>query len=385
MYDYPKLEQSLKTDVVVLGGGISGALAAYYLSKAGINCTVLDARNIGLGSSCASTSLLQYEIDVPLSELQNKIGYKNAVKAYQLCAQSILKLQDIAGDIGFTNFQLKKSLYYAADKKHVSFLKKEFDIRKENNFEVEWLTGKDVKYGYGFSAPAAILSELGGQTDAYAFAHHLHQFNLRNGCKVFDRTKAINISHNKNSVVIKTENNQTITCNKLLYATGYEAVNFVNKKIVNLNSTYVTISEHTNVHKNFWNDDALIWNTDNPYLYMRTTTNGRIIVGGRDEKFYDPLKRDALIEKKAKLLQKDFHKLFPKIPFNPVFAWTGTFGTTTDGLPFIGPYRPLPNSFFALGFGGNGITFSLIAAEIITGMLLGKNEPDLKIFSFERI
>ena len=99
MYNYPKLEESLETEIVILGGGISGALVAYYLSKGGFKCVVVDERNIGMGSSCASTSLLQYELDVPLVKLQKQVGYKNAVRAYELCVQSILKLQDIAGDI----------------------------------------------------------------------------------------------------------------------------------------------------------------------------------------------------------------------------------------------------------------------------------------------
>lgn len=385
VYDYPKLESSFETEVVILGGGISGALSAYYLSKAGIDCVVIDARGIGLGSTCASTSLLQYEIDVPLSELKNKIGYTNAVRSYQLCAQSILKLQDIADDVGFKDFQLKNSLYYAVGKKDISFLKDEFKIRKENNFEVSFLDGEMIKSQYGFKAPAAILSELGGQADAYLFTHKLHQYNLRNGCKVFDRAKITKIAHNKDGVILKTEDRLTIKTKKLVYATGYEAVNFVNKKIVNLNSTYVTISEHDKAVKEFWKDDVIIWNTDDPYLYMRTTHNGRIIVGGRDEKFYNPEKRDRLIEKKTKELKKDFNTLFPDITFNTQFSWAGTFGTTKDGLPFIGPYKPLLNSYFSLGFGGNGITFSQIAAEINCDLIMGKENTDAKIFSFDRM
>ncbi len=95
MFNYPKLDKDIEVDVVILGGGISGALSAYYLSKAGIECAVIDARSIGQGSTCASTALLQYEIDVPLCELQHKINYKNAVRSYELCAQSILKLQEM--------------------------------------------------------------------------------------------------------------------------------------------------------------------------------------------------------------------------------------------------------------------------------------------------
>jgi glycine/D-amino acid oxidase-like deaminating enzyme len=385
MYDYSKLENSLTADVVILGAGISGALSAYYLSKAGIDCVVIDARSIGLGSTCASTSLLQYEIDVPLCKLQKLIGYKNAVRAYELCAESILKLQNIANDTGFKDLQLKGSLYYAANKKHVQFLKDEFKIRKENNFEVTFLERGNIKNGYNFEAPAAILSELGGQTDAYAFSHYLHQYNIKNNCRVFDRTTVSKIRHNKEGVYLKTEEGHVVKCKKLVYATGYEVTNFINKKVVQLHSTYVTISEHKLANKNFWKEDVIIWNTNSPYLYIRTTPDARIIVGGRDEKFYDPVKRDKLIGQKAKELQKDFYNLFPEIEFIPQFNWTGTFGSTQDGLPFIGAYKPLPNSYFSLGFGGNGITFSLIAAEILTDLISGNSNSDAAIFAFERI
>ena len=385
IYDYPMLETSLQTDVVVLGSGISGALSAYYLAKAGIPCVVIDARSIGLGSTCASTSLLQYEIDVPLTELKHKIGYANAVRAYQLCGQAILKLQDIAGDVGFNDFQLKNSLYYAATKKDVPFLKEEYQIRKENGFEVSFLNAEVIRSEYGFHAPGAILSQLGGQADAYVFAHCLHQYNIKNGCKIFDRTKAVKIKHSRKGVKLKTDKGFVIEAKKLVYATGYEAVNFVHKKIVKLHSTYVTISEQNTIINNFWKDDVLIWNTADPYLYMRTTHNGRILIGGRDEKFYNPEKRDKLINKKAKGLKNDFNNLFPDIPFNQQFNWAGTFGATPGGLPFIGPYKPLPNSYFALGFGGNGITFSLIAAEINCDLIMDKENADAKIFSFERV
>ncbi len=94
-YKYPKLEESVKTDVVIIGGGISGALTAYYLINAGIKCIVADARTIGLGSTCASTSLLQYELDKPLTELTNLIGWDSAMRSYKLCSRSIDKLESI--------------------------------------------------------------------------------------------------------------------------------------------------------------------------------------------------------------------------------------------------------------------------------------------------
>lgn len=384
-FNYPKLEKNIKTDVVVMGAGISGALVAWQLTQNNIPCVVVDARSVGLGSTCASTSLLQYEIDEPLSRLQYKVGFSNALRAYQLCKESIEALQRIAKKIGMSDFELKPSLYYAAYNKDVSFLKEEFDIRKKNGFKVQWLDQKDIFEKFGFTAPAAIFSRHGAQTNAYSFTHCLHQHAIRKGLQVYDRTGIESIHHGKQQVILTTGEGHKIIAKKMVYATGYEVVNYIKKKIVKLTSTYATISEHSNSEGLLWNKNAMIWNTADPYLYMRTTKDNRIVIGGRDEDYYSPAKRDKLIDTKAKQLKGDFCKLFPEIPFLPEFNWCGTFGSTEDGLPFIGTYAGLPNSFFALGFGGNGITFSQIAAEIITDLVLGKKNKDAEIFSFDRI
>src|SRR5689334_5106026 len=95
-YNYAPLRKDLRTDVLIIGGGISGALAAHHLIRKGINCTVIDKRTIGLGSTCASTSLLQYELDVPLHKLSGMIGIKEAVAAYKICYEAIDKLEQVA-------------------------------------------------------------------------------------------------------------------------------------------------------------------------------------------------------------------------------------------------------------------------------------------------
>ncbi|MEP7108515.1 MAG: FAD-dependent oxidoreductase [Ferruginibacter sp.] len=384
-YDYPKLEKSCRADVVIMGGGISGALVAYHLINAGVDCILIDARTIGLGSTCSSTALLQYEIDTPLCELKYKVGLKNAVRSYQLCADAIMKLGKIAQKINFMDFEFKQSLYYAAYKKDLAFLREEFGARKEHGFEVNFLDEFTVKKQFNFDAPGAILSAAGAQTNAYSFTHSLLQVAKIKGLRIFDRTPILNIEHHKNGVTLATETGHILKTKKLVYATGYEAVRFIDKKIVDLQATFACTSEQANEKAKFWKDDVLIWNTADPYLYMRSTKDRRILIGGRDEDFYNPAKRDKLLPVKIRQLVKDFKKVFPKIEFNPEFSWAGTFGATADGLPFIGNYKKLSNSLFALGFGGNGITFSLIAAEILTDLITCRKNSDQQIFSFERI
>mgnify|MGYP003578340523 CR=1 FL=1 len=383
-FSYPKLEKNCKTDVLVLGGGISGALTAHYLVQEGMDCMLIDGRTIGLGSTCASTSLLQYEIDTPLHKLVNMLGTKAAVRSYKLCESAIFKLAALAKKIGVKDFQFKKSLYCAAYKKDIPYLKCEFDARKKYGFKVKWLEEKTILKEFGFASPAAILSDTAAVTDSYLFTHQLLQYNIKRGLNVCDRTFVTSIKHAKNNVQLKTKDKFIITAKKLVYATGYEVVDFISKPIVDLNSTYAIASESLNTPQKFGKNDVVIWNTASPYLYLRTTDDNRIIIGGRDEEFFSHIKRDKLIPQKTKQLQKDFKKMFPSIPFQQEFSWAGTFGSTKDGLPYIGTYKNLPNSFFALGFGGNGITFSQVAGEIIASLIKGKKNKDADLFSFDR-
>ena len=382
--NYPKLDESIKTDIIIIGGGISGALTAYYLTKAGLNCIVVDARTIGLGSTSASTALLQYELDTPLSKLSNQIGFQSAARAYQMCSEAINTIESISKKIRFTLFEQQKSLFFAAYKKDKLFMKTEFLYRKKAGFEVQYLDENEIKQQFGFSAPMGILSSQGATTDPYMFTHALLQESVKNGLRVFDRTVITEIAYKTNGVKLTTEKGHHITGRKIVNASGYEITEFIDKKIVQLNSTYALASEHIQLPMPVWTDKTLLWNTADPYLYMRLTHDNRIIIGGRDEAFYSPMKRDKLIKKKTALLKKDFLKLFPDIELIPEFSWTGTFGSTKDSLPYIGTYDKTPHTYYALGFGGNGITFSVIAAEIITDMIMGKKNKDALLYSFNR-
>lgn len=381
---YPKLESDAKTDVAIIGGGISGALTAYYLGRAGMDCLLVDGRTIGLGSTCASTSLLQYELDKPLYKLIPQVGRQNAVRAYTLCSESIDQLEVITSKIKFPHFERRNSLYFAAGIKDVKGLKLEYHARKDAGFSVDYLENDAIRKQYGFSSPAGILSRQGAQTDAYLLTHALLQYGIQHGLNVFDRTRIAHIEYQRNGVKLKTLNGRVISARKLINATGYEITEFIDKRIVQLNSTYALVSENISPEISLWKDKALLWNTADPYLYIRMTRDNRIMIGGRDEPFYNPARRDKLINRKSTLLKKDFAKLFPHIELLPEFRWTGTFGSTQDALPFIGTYDKTPHTYYALGFGGNGITFSVIAAKIIRDLLTGRKNKDVGLFSFDR-
>jgi glycine/D-amino acid oxidase-like deaminating enzyme len=205
LYTYPRLQQDLCCDVVVIGGGITGALLAYHFIEAGIATVVLDKRHIAWGSTSATTALLQYEIDTPLCDLIEMVGADRAVRSYLACLEAIDKLdvlvKKLDNDCGF---QRKPSLYVASYKSHVPALKREYRERKKQGIPLEWFDQKQIETLYAFSRPAALFSAIGAQVDAYQLTHALFQAAIQQGLQVYDRSEVTQIEYTARRVQLTT-------------------------------------------------------------------------------------------------------------------------------------------------------------------------------------
>ena len=385
LQSYPSLGEDLETDILVVGGGITGSLMAHKCMAEGYKTVLIDRREIANGSSSATTSMLQYEIDVPLFELSEMIGEEGARANYWACHDSIDTLGSIVktskSDCGFDK---KESLYFAAFKKDVPMLQKEFEARKAAGLPVTWLTEAQIKKAYHLEqAFGGILSKQGGSLDAFKFTHDLLKFNHKKGLRIFDKTDIKTTDYKKNGVTITTDYGNIIKAKKVIYCNGYESTEIIKDKFVKLLSTYAIVGERQDIKQHHL-ADTLFWNTSEPYLYFRTTDDHRILIGGEDEDFVDNEKRDALICQKQRTLEKKLKRLLPEYEFRSDFAWAGVFGETKDGLPYIGAHPNFPSCYFVLGFGGNGITFSVIGADVIGNMLKGKKHPMEKYYRFRR-
>jgi glycine/D-amino acid oxidase-like deaminating enzyme len=381
---YPSLRRDEKCDAVVIGGGVTGALVAYHLTQAGLQTMVLDKREIGFGSTCASTALLLYELDTDLVDLEKTIGRENAFRAYLLCRDAIGKIEDLTHEIGDDcGFENKQSFYGASRQRDVEKLRREYSLRREAGLKVEFFNARELQKFSSFSHPAAILSHEAAQIDAFRFAHKLLEKSRARGARIYDRTRATNYENTGNEICLQTDRGATVRARHVVFATGYEAQEQLQQKVVDLQSTYVALTEPLG-NFNGWPNHCLLWETSRPYLYLRSTQDGRAMIGGEDTLFKNEILRDKLLPKKAEKLMARFHELFPDIPARMDFAWAGTFGQTKDGLAYIGATDEFPGAHFALGFGGNGITFSVLAAEIIRDAVCGTENANADLFRFDR-
>lgn len=381
--NYPSLKENLSTDVVVLGGGITGALIAHQLAKNRIACVLLDRGTIGRGSTTASTGLLQYEIDTPLVELIGKVGEQHAAHAYRRGLRAIKEIEELTRELGDDcGFVFRDSLYFASHWWHQWRLKSEYECRRTLGFDVDYLSRKEVRAITSIDSVGAIRSRGDAQIDPLRFTLRLMDAASDLGLQAFAGTAAVTIAEQDHSVHVQSEHG-SVQAKQVVYAIGYDVREFLHESIGNFNSTYALCSQ-PNLRVPGWPDDCLIWETARPYFYARRTSDGRAMIGGADTAFSNDHKRDQLLSRQTEKLIKRFNQLFPEASFQPDYSWAGTFAETKDGLAYIGQRKGRPRAYFALGYGGNGITFSMIAAKLIHDLIAGRPNDDAAVFSFER-
>ncbi|TDB60448.1 NAD(P)/FAD-dependent oxidoreductase [Arundinibacter roseus] len=387
IHSYPNQPENTTTDVILMGGGITGALIANALVKAGLRVVMVEKRHIGLGSTSGSTALLQYEIDTDLHKLTELIGKKKAERCYIRCIEAISELHELIKKEKIeADFSLRKSLYYASSEKELPDLEKEFEARQRTGIDVEWWDKSRMRDTFpGIQKSGAIYSKNGGQVDALRLTHGLLQSDLKKGgLQIYDTVAVETITHHARSVKVTLNTGHEVSAKYLVIACGYESQEYLRRPVSVLHSTYAIISKPMPDLKPLWPDECLLWESARPYLYMRTTEDSRMLIGGKDEPFQSAGKRDRLLTRKRKQLESRAQKCMPHLPFTTDFSWCGTFAETPDGLPFIGTTDERSRTYFALGFGGNGILYSVIAAEIIRDGILQKKNEDAELFSFDR-
>jgi glycine/D-amino acid oxidase-like deaminating enzyme len=374
-------------DVLIIGSGISGALCAHALCSRGHRCTMLDGRLLSSGSTWASTAQLNYEIDTPLYQLCDLYGDAVGAAIYKCNLDSVAAVGKVLEHTGTdASYERRPSLYLASDRSGEKEICKEYETRRRLGFPAELIEKNALKTDWKLNYRLALHHDHAAQLDSYRAAAGIIGHHVSSGAlKVFTRMLVEKMQPTKDGVELKLAGMKTpLKAKTVVCAPGYESMRFLPRKIADINSTYALVTQPLPAEV-LWPELALIWESARPYFYLRTTPDNRIMMGGGDEDFKNEKLRDALLQKKEAYLLKRCRKLFPHLP--PLvadFSWCGSFAETKDGLPYIGKYPGMENIFFALGYGGNGTTFSMTAAGIITNLIEGKPDSRAPLFAFDR-
>ena len=380
---YPALTTDASAEIVVIGAGITGALAAYELTLAGADVIVLERDEVASGSSSATSGLLMYDTDASLEDLTRRFGPERASSVYRCGLEAISRIEELCATLGDSGFSRRPSMYLASSEKDAEGLETEFRLRREHGFHVEWFAREKLESQYSFTAPAALRSH-GGEIDCYRFARRLLAAAHAHGARIYANSPVTDFKWvGSGGVEVIVAGDRIVRASRAIGATGYELATHLDRPTGNLASTWIFATEPLDSFDG-WDDRCLIWETARPYLYIRSTDDGRLLIGGYDEPWAEEHRSRPRYEEKTRTLFERARRMFPRLRLDIAYSWAGTFATTDDGLPFIGAVDECPGMWFALGYGGNGLTFSVIAANILTAMYRGERPPEAELFSFNR-
>ncbi|CAH0215368.1 FAD-binding oxidoreductase [Roseomonas sp. CECT 9278] len=371
----------LAVDVAIIGGGISGALIADALLQAGRGVAVFDRRGLVAGSTPASTALLQFEIDQPLTILSRKIGRERAARAWWRSAAAVDQLRARVADLDLRcGMRERDTIYLPGNVLNATALREEAEARARIGLRSRHVDRAALHALCGIERPGAIISHGAAEADPARLTRGLWRSAQARGAQLFAPVDIADIAPRRGGLRLATAQGSTFRARAVVHATGYEVSPALRPRGHSIISTWALATRPQ--PDAIWPGRSLIWEAADPYLYIRSTPDGRIILGGEDEEFADAERRDRLIPRKVARLQAKAARLMPWVDWTPDFTWAGCFGQSSTGLPAIGAVPDMPGCYAALGYGGNGITFSMIAAQMISRALQGLADPDADIFGF---
>ncbi len=370
-------------DVLVVGGGITGALIAEHLTALGHEVVLIDREPPGRGSTSASTAMLQWEIDAPLFELADLHGFERASDVYRRSYKAVEGLSELITTLGLPcHFRPRSTLYLAAGDAGFSELAREHELRQRANLPGELLTASDLQQHFGFDRQGAIWSPGSADVEPTCLTEGLLGVARSRGARIL-AAEAVGVESDASGATVALAGGGEVRARHVVLATGYAIPDVVPQGLHKVSTSWALVTEPQHPGA-LWREEALLWEASAGYSYARTTADGRLVFGGEDESWHDPDKAAALLPEKTKTLLRKLGQLRPEAKLGVSAAWAGAFGETLDGLPLIGRVPGKPRVLAAYGYGGNGITFSFMASRLLGALIRGEERDWFTSFALDR-
>ena len=386
---YTRLSGNRSTSVAIVGGGMTGALVAHAFASAGIATTVLEASLAGRGSTAASSALLLQEPDLELAKLADRYGMGTGRRIWQMSRDSVHGLVLLLRRLGIAcDLEQRDAIYYAADAQSEARLRSEYQLRDRSGFDATWLGPGALRQATGISGRGAIRTRGSAQFDPYRACLGVLRAGVDAGAQVFEDSQVRRIVTGRDRVRLWTRDG-TLESEQVVIATGYATPQF--RPLAGrfrMYRTYVLATEPISLRqrRELGLSDVMVWDAERPYHYARWARGHRLLLGGGDQLVRPGVHRRQQFATATEELRAHFEARLPALSaINTEFAWEGLFATTADTLPYIGPHRRYPRHWFALGYGGNGMTFGFLAARLLLERWQGAASRDHALFEFGRM
>jgi glycine/D-amino acid oxidase-like deaminating enzyme/nitrite reductase/ring-hydroxylating ferredoxin subunit len=362
-------------DVVIVGGGITGVSTSELLQRNGLSCLLAEAQTLGFGTTSGTTAHLNTLLDLSYSDLEKKFGEEKAKLVLKATREAISFVEENVTKYGLdADFSRKQGFLFSQNNDQTEELK--------NIYDASLMAGCEVDYADEIPIPLPFIKALEfgdqGQIHPVKYIFGLAKQFEQSGGHILQQCRVSKVDEKNGLLEIETSKG-LIKARHLIYATHIPpGVNLLHFKC----APYRTYAVACILDKDDY-PDSLVYDMYDPYHYYRThEINGRkfLIAGGNDHKTAEEPNTDQCFTVLEAYLRKHF--AIKEI----AFKWSSQFFEPVDGLPYIGHLPGNPsNVYVATGYGGNGITFSQVAAKLLTDMVLDKKNEFEELFNPARV
>ena len=381
---YPYLTEDIETEVVVIGGGVTGAIVGYYMSEQGIDCVILEKARVAHGSTSITTALLQYELDSTARELEEYTELDKIIHSYELGKKALNEIDKFIKEYGNQcNYMKRDTLLYTNKEIEISQIQEEYQIRQNAGFSVDFISEENNPFGFDLKG-GLYAHEGGAELDPYRYTHQLLEVGVSKGLRVYENTEVQKIYYELEGVEVETHYGHKVKAKKVILATGYDTTKWSSRNLGVKTVTYNIATKPIETLEG-WTNQVLIRDHNDPYHYFRTTFDHRIIAGGKDIPLTPGIFNEAVAREKYEQLEHRIKQMFPNIPnIEKEYAYCGAFASTPDNLGFIGPDPQHNHLWYCLGYGANGILFAILGGMMLSQLYKGIQDKDMQLFRVDR-
>lgn len=376
MPEFSPLRSDISADVCIVGGGIGGLTTAYLLMKEGKSVCLLESFELGSGQTARTTAQFSTALDYRYFELEKLHGQDGAKIAARSHSAAIEKVAQIVRDENIDcDFEYVNGyLFQGEGDGQADVLQKEFEACQRVGLQSVVKT--ELLPVTGFNRFSLCFPKQ-VQLHPLKYLKRLAEILTDGGVKIFTHSFADKFQGGKDSFV-KTREGRTVHCHAIIVATNTPINDMF--AVHTKQYAYRTYALAFRIPERGL-ENALYWDTEDPYHYIRTESGNTLIVGGEDHKTGQEVHPERRYERLEAWTRQRF-----SFVGEVLYRWSGQVMEPMDGLGFLGRNPgDYDNVYVITGDAGNGMTHCTIGAMLITDQIMARKNQWESLYNPSRI